>query len=118
MISLERSRFWILGLLPLRRETILWSKFLFSAGGTTISYAGLILLSDLLFGVGPLLVSVHYGGADGGKQMPSYFPYASTNASRVAVACSAAASDCFLASSMAAANLALACSKAAFSTAA
>ncbi len=59
MISLEGSRFWILGLLPLRRETILWSKFLFSAGGATIPCAGLILLSDLLFGVGLLLVSVH-----------------------------------------------------------
>jgi ABC-2 type transport system permease protein len=59
MISLEGSRFWILGLLPLRRETILWSKFLFSAGGATIPCAGLILLSDLLFGVGPLIVSVH-----------------------------------------------------------
>ena len=34
MISLEGRRFWILGLLPLDRDTILWSKFLFAAAGS------------------------------------------------------------------------------------
>ncbi len=33
MISLEGRRFWILGLLGVRRETILWSKFLFAVLG-------------------------------------------------------------------------------------
>ena len=33
MISLEGRRFWILGLLGVRRETILWGKFLFAACG-------------------------------------------------------------------------------------
>ena len=36
MISLEGRRFWVLGLLPVRRETILWSKFLFAVGGSII----------------------------------------------------------------------------------
>ena len=27
MISLEGRRFWILGMLPVRRDTILWGKF-------------------------------------------------------------------------------------------
>ena len=36
MISLEGRRFWILGLLPVRRTTILWSKFFFAAGGAII----------------------------------------------------------------------------------
>ena len=38
LVSLEGRRFWILGLLPIRRETILWSTFLFAAvGSLTIS---------------------------------------------------------------------------------
>ena len=36
MMSLESQRFWLLGLLPLRRETILWSKFFFAAGGAIV----------------------------------------------------------------------------------
>ena len=36
MISLEGRRFWILGLLPVRRETILWGKFLFAMGGSIV----------------------------------------------------------------------------------
>ncbi len=39
MISLEGRRFWILGLLPVRRETILWGKFLFAAIGSSRSPA-------------------------------------------------------------------------------
>ncbi|HPP54536.1 MAG TPA: hypothetical protein PK777_16400, partial [Thermoguttaceae bacterium] len=33
-ISLEGRRFWLLGLLPLRREQILWSKFIYAFGGS------------------------------------------------------------------------------------
>ena len=32
LLSLEGRNFWVLGLLPLRREQILWGKFAFSAG--------------------------------------------------------------------------------------
>ena len=51
MVSLEGSRFWVLGLLPVRRETILWSKFLFAAIGSMIPSSVLILLSDLMLDV-------------------------------------------------------------------
>ena len=32
LVSLEGRHFWLLGLLPLKRDTILWAKFLFSVG--------------------------------------------------------------------------------------
>ena len=59
MISLEGRRFWILGLLPLRRERILWSKFVFAAAGSILPCSGLILLSDLMLRVAPLIVASH-----------------------------------------------------------
>lgn len=59
MISLEGRRFWILGLLPIRRETIVWSKFLFAALGSTVSCTLLVLLSDLVLRVAPLVVAIH-----------------------------------------------------------
>jgi len=59
MISLECRRFWLLGLLPLRRETILWSKFLFAAGGSLLPCSGLILLSDGMLRVSPLVLGSH-----------------------------------------------------------
>ncbi len=59
MISLEGQRFWILGLLPLRRETILLAKFCFAAGGSLIPCALLVLLSDLMLGVPPRILLVH-----------------------------------------------------------
>jgi len=59
MISLEGSRFWILGLLPVRRETILWGKFIFAAGGSIVPCAGLILLSDVMLRVSPMMLASH-----------------------------------------------------------
>lgn len=59
MISLEGRRFWILGLLPVRRETILWSKFLFAVGGSILPCSILILLSDLMLRVPPLILASH-----------------------------------------------------------
>ena len=59
MISLEGRRFWILGLLPLRRETILWSKFLFAVGGSLLPCCLLILLSDLMLRVPLLILASH-----------------------------------------------------------
>ena len=48
MISLEGRRLWILGLLPIRRDSILWSKFLFAAVGSLVPCTTLVLLSDLM----------------------------------------------------------------------
>ena len=59
MVSLEGRRFWFLAMLPLRRETILWSKFVFALGGSALPCSALILLSDLVLGVPLLIVGVH-----------------------------------------------------------
>jgi ABC-2 type transport system permease protein len=59
MISLEGRRFWILGLLPIRRETILWGKFLFAAVGSMAPSTLLILLSDFMLRVSSIIVVVH-----------------------------------------------------------
>lgn len=59
MISLEGRRFWFLGLLPLRRETILWSKLAFAVGCTLIPSSLLVLLSDAMLGVAPLVLASH-----------------------------------------------------------
>jgi ABC-2 type transport system permease protein len=59
MISLEGRRFWILGLLPVRRETILWGKFLFAMVGSLVPSTLLILLSDVMLRVSGVVVAVH-----------------------------------------------------------
>ncbi len=59
MISLEGRRFWILGLLPVQRDQIVWSKFLFSFIGGVVPCCGLVLLSDLMLGLSWWLVVVH-----------------------------------------------------------
>ena len=59
LISLEGRRFWILGRLPVKRDTILWGKFLFASGGAWIPCAGLVLVSDLMLNVTRMVVCVH-----------------------------------------------------------
>jgi ABC-2 type transport system permease protein len=59
MISLEGRRFWILGLLPIRRDTILWSKFVFAVGVSIVPSSLLILLSDTMLRVEPLVMASH-----------------------------------------------------------
>jgi len=59
MISLEGQKFWILGLLPIERETILRGKFLFASIGTFLPSSLLILLSDSLLQLPGTIVAVH-----------------------------------------------------------
>ncbi len=59
MISLEGRRFWFLGLLPIRRTTLLWSKFMFAVGWSIVPSSLLILLSDIMLPVTPLVVVSH-----------------------------------------------------------
>ncbi|MHB8900446.1 MAG: putative ABC transporter permease subunit [Thermoguttaceae bacterium] len=59
LVSLEGQRFWILGLLPIRRETILWSKFAFGLTASLIPCLALVLLSDWMLGIGRLIVFSH-----------------------------------------------------------
>ena len=48
MLSLEGRKFWILGLLPLRREQLLQGKFAFSLTGGLLIAEGLVLVSDFM----------------------------------------------------------------------
>jgi ABC-2 type transport system permease protein len=59
MISLEGHCFWILGLLPIERDTIVWSKFWFASLGSWVPCALLVLLSDMMLNVPPLVIGVH-----------------------------------------------------------
>jgi ABC-2 type transport system permease protein len=59
LISLEGRRFWILGRLPVERDTILWGKFFFAACGSWLPCAVLVLASDLLLDVSFLVMAVH-----------------------------------------------------------
>ncbi len=59
MISLEGHCFWVLGLLPIERDTILWSKFWFASIGSWIPCSMLVLLSDLMLDVPLLVIAVH-----------------------------------------------------------
>jgi len=59
MISLEGRRFWILGLLPVHRDSIVWSKFLFSFLGGIFPCCGLVLLSDVMLGINTRGILIH-----------------------------------------------------------
>jgi ABC-2 type transport system permease protein len=59
MLSLEGRKFWILGLLPLRRERLLWGKFAFAATGALLIAGALTLLSDLMLSMPWLAVVLH-----------------------------------------------------------
>jgi ABC-2 type transport system permease protein len=59
MISLEGRRFWILGLLPVHRDQIVWSKFLFSFLGGIGPCAALVILSDSMLGLSWRLIALH-----------------------------------------------------------
>ncbi|MCA9237219.1 MAG: hypothetical protein KDA44_17215 [Planctomycetales bacterium] len=59
LISLEGRRFWILSRLPIDRDTILWGKLLFAAGGSWMSCSVLVLVSDLMLSVSWVIVALH-----------------------------------------------------------
>lgn len=59
MLSLEGRRFWILGLLPIDRDSILWGKFLFAAVGSCVPCCLLILLSDLMLRIDSMVIVIH-----------------------------------------------------------
>jgi len=48
MFSLEGRRFWVLGLMPIRRRQILWAKFWFAFIGSLVITEFLMVLSDLM----------------------------------------------------------------------
>lgn len=59
MLSLEGKKFWILGLLPLQRERILWGKFAFSALGGLLIAEFLMVLGDVMIGMPPIIIYLH-----------------------------------------------------------
>lgn len=59
MISLEGRKFWVLGLMPIRRRQILRGKFVFAATGSVLIAESLILLSDLLLGMPAAATATH-----------------------------------------------------------
>jgi ABC-2 type transport system permease protein len=59
MLSLEGRKFWILGLLPLQRERLLWGKFAFSATGALIMAETLVMFSDALLAIDAPVIGVH-----------------------------------------------------------
>jgi len=59
LLSLEGRKFWVLGLLPLRREQLLWGKFAFSMTGGLFLAGSLILLSDLMLQMPLDAVALH-----------------------------------------------------------
>ncbi|MFO0797686.1 MAG: hypothetical protein U0804_09410 [Gemmataceae bacterium] len=59
LVSLEGRKFWILGLTPVSRDTILWGKFAFAATGSVLIAEALVLTSDALLGVPPALLGLH-----------------------------------------------------------
>jgi ABC-2 type transport system permease protein len=59
LMSLEGRKFWILGLMPIRREQILLGKFAFAATGTLLVSLGLTLCGDLLLGIDAIGIGLH-----------------------------------------------------------
>ena len=59
MLSLEGRKFWILGLLPLQRERLLYGKFAFSATGALVIAEFLILFSDYMMEMPAAAVVLH-----------------------------------------------------------
>ena len=59
LISLEGKRFWVLEMLPLGRDALVWSKLAFSVGGTYFPCALLVLLSDAMLDVSWKIIVTH-----------------------------------------------------------
>jgi ABC-2 type transport system permease protein len=84
LLSLEGRKFWILGLLPLQRDQLLWGKFFFSTAGGLLLAEVLIVVSDLMlwmpwqvFAIHILTVAVLAAGLSGlsvglGACMPNF----------------------------------------------
>lgn len=59
LLSLEGRKFWILGLLPLDRERLLWGKFFFSATGSILLAESLVVFSDLMLLIPWQMILIH-----------------------------------------------------------
>ena len=59
LISIEGRRFWLLGLLPVKRSRILWGKYFFALGGSVLLLLPLAGLSSIMLGSAPRLAGLH-----------------------------------------------------------
>lgn len=62
MISMEGQRFWILATLPVRRDSVLWSKFLLALSVTMVPSSILVYVSDWMLRITerhPEMVWIH-----------------------------------------------------------
>ncbi len=59
MLSLEGRKFWVLGLLPVRRDQLLWGKFTFAITGAIVIAGPMILLSDWMLSMPWPAVALH-----------------------------------------------------------
>jgi ABC-2 type transport system permease protein len=59
MLSLEGRKMWLLGLLPLKRDELLWGKFAFATTGALVFAEFLVVLSDIMLEMPALAVALH-----------------------------------------------------------
>lgn len=59
LFSLEGRKFWVLGLLPLKRERLLWGKFAFSLSGSFLIAEFLVIFSDVAMGMPAEAIGLH-----------------------------------------------------------
>jgi ABC-2 type transport system permease protein len=59
MLSLEGKKFWVLGLLPLDRDRLVWGKFAFSAAGCLVAGEFIVLFSNLMLNMPWQIMAVH-----------------------------------------------------------
>ncbi len=59
LVSLEGKKLWILGLLPVPRETILWSKFAYSVTISVLASELLVILSDIMLDLAWWMIGLH-----------------------------------------------------------
>jgi ABC-2 type transport system permease protein len=60
LLSLEGRKFWILGLLPLERDRLLWGKFAFSMSGCVVLASLMVLLSDVMLEMPAEAILLHF----------------------------------------------------------
>jgi ABC-2 type transport system permease protein len=59
LISMEGRKFWILGLLPLKRQQLLWGKYVFAVIVTSLFGMSMVLISDLFLGMPLIVIALH-----------------------------------------------------------
>jgi ABC-2 type transport system permease protein len=59
MLSLEGRKFWILGLLPLERDRLLWGKFAFATTGALLVSEFLVVFSNWMLNMPWSIIAVH-----------------------------------------------------------